>query len=55
MSVSPSDPRIAEFTDAIGRGADTVFCDRCGTGFQGDGRLIAISEHLDTHDVRGES
>jgi hypothetical protein len=58
MIVSPSDPRIAEFTVGIGRGTsetDTVFCLRCGTGFDGEDRLIAISEHLDTHDLRGES
>jgi hypothetical protein len=58
MNVSPSDPRIAEFTEDIGRGSiftGTVFCHRCGTGFDGADRLIAISEHLDTHDLRGES
>jgi hypothetical protein len=36
-------------------GSGTIFCRTCGTGFAGDGRLIAISEHLDTHDLRGES
>jgi hypothetical protein len=55
MIVSPSDPRIAEFTEDIGRGSGTVFCHRCGTGFEGDGRLIAISEHLDTHDLRSDT
>jgi hypothetical protein len=55
MIVSPSDPRIAEFTEDIGRGNSTVFCHRCGTGFDGHDRLIAISEHLDAHDLRGES
>jgi hypothetical protein len=32
-----------------------IFCHTCGTGYEGHDRLIAISEHLDAHDLRGGS
>jgi hypothetical protein len=36
-------------------GSGTIFCRTCGMGFEGHDRLVAISEHLDAHDLRGDA